>query len=107
VSVFPQSHVYTGARTFSDSQVDRFLREAEAIFTIEDFEDTKVGLEYRTTYSTQYGWTISSTQRYAEPVLYPPAFDALNAIPALGNLTGGIGSLASSTNFPEPLGVSR
>ncbi|PQE09675.1 FAD linked oxidase N-terminal protein [Rutstroemia sp. NJR-2017a BBW] len=107
VSVFPQGHVYTGGRTFSDSQADRFLREAEAIFTIEDSQDNKVVLEYRTAYSAQYGWTISSTQRYAEPVLYPPVFDALNAIPALGNLSGGIGSLAGSTNYPEPLGVSR
>ncbi|PQE17416.1 FAD linked oxidase N-terminal protein [Rutstroemia sp. NJR-2017a BVV2] len=107
VSVFPQGDVYTGGRIFSYNQRERFLKEVEKIFTIEDSEDTNIVLEYRTAYSPQQGWTISSTQRYAEPVLYPQAYDGLNAIPALSNLTGGIGSLASSVQYPEPLGSTR
>ena len=107
VNVFPQPSVYTGARTFPDNQTGRFLEEAEKIFTIEDHEDTNIGLEYRYTYSAQAGWIMSSTQRYAEPVMNPSVFDALNSIPALGNLTGGINSLASSTAFSGPLGITR
>lgn len=37
----------------------------------------------------------------------PPVFDALNSIPALGNLTGGINSLANSTSFSGPVGITR
>ncbi|KAH6645340.1 hypothetical protein BKA67DRAFT_664428 [Truncatella angustata] len=107
VSVFPQGPLYAGSRTFADDQTSRFLEEAEKIFTIEDFEDTNIGLEYRYTFSARNGWTMSSTQRYAEPVMNPPVFDALNSIPALGNLTGGISSLASSTSFSGPLGNTR
>ncbi|KAH6668220.1 hypothetical protein B0J14DRAFT_658137 [Halenospora varia] len=92
VTVFPQGPVYSGSRTFGDDQTDRFLEEAERIFTLEDAEDTSIGLD---------------TQRYAEPVLNPPVFDALNAIPALSNLTGGINSLANSTGFSGPLGQTR
>jgi hypothetical protein len=107
VSVFPQGDVYTGGRIFSYNQRERFLKEVEKIFTMEDSEDTNIVLEYRTAYSPQQGWIISSTQRYAEPVLYPQVYDGLNAIPALSNLTGGIGSLASSVQYPEPLGSTR
>lgn len=107
VSVFPQRPVYAGSRTFTDDQTDRFLEEAEKIFSIQDYEDTNIGLEYRYAYSVQNGWTMSSTQRYAEPVMNPPVFNALNSIPALGNLTGGINSLASSTSFSGPLGITR
>ncbi|KAJ9137760.1 FAD binding domain-containing protein [Pleurostoma richardsiae] len=107
VSVFPQNPVYTGSRSYGDDQTGPFLEEAEKIFSIEDHEDTNVGLEYRYTYSTQSGWTMSSTQRYAQPVMNPSVFDALNSIPALGNLTGGIGTLASSTSFHEQLGTTR
>ncbi|KAL6405264.1 6-hydroxy-D-nicotine oxidase [Ilyonectria robusta] len=98
--------VYAGSRTFTDDQTDRFLKEAEKIFSIQDYEDTNIGLEYRYAYSVQNGWTMSSTQRYAEPVMNPPVFNALNSIPALGNLTGGINSLASSTSFSGPLGIT-
>ncbi|KAI1439456.1 hypothetical protein F5Y02DRAFT_405736 [Annulohypoxylon stygium] len=107
VTVFPQGPVYTGARTFADNETGRFLEEAEKVFSISDSEDTNIGLEYRYTYSAQSGWTISSTQRYAEPVMNPPVFDAINSIPALGNLTGGISTLASSTSFSGPLGNTR
>ncbi|KAH7136326.1 FAD binding domain protein, partial [Dactylonectria macrodidyma] len=107
VSVFPQRPVYTGSRTFPDGQTSRFLEEAEKVFSIQDYEDTNIGLEYRYAYSAQNGWTMSSTQRYAEPVMNPPVFDALNSIPALGNLTGGINSLANSTSFSGPLGITR
>lgn len=107
ISVFPQSSVYAGSRTFGDDQTDRVLEEAEKIFAIQDSEDTAIGLEYRYTYTAQSGWSISTTQRYAEPMLYPPAFDGLNSIPALGNLTGGINSLANSTSSQEPLGITR
>ncbi|KAF7557001.1 hypothetical protein G7Z17_g1000 [Cylindrodendrum hubeiense] len=85
----------------------RFLEEAENIFSIQDHDDTNIGLEYRYSYSVRDGWTMSSTQRYAEPVMNPPVFDALNGIPALGNLTGGINSLANSTSFSGPLGITR
>lgn len=105
--MFPQGPVYTGARTFADNETGRFLEEAEKVFSISDSEDTNIGLEYRYTYSAQSGWTISSTQRYAEPVMNPPVFDAINSIPALGNLTGGISTLASSTSFSGPLGNTR
>ncbi|KFY98579.1 hypothetical protein V500_01599 [Pseudogymnoascus sp. VKM F-4518 (FW-2643)] len=108
MTVFPQGPVYTGSRTFGDDQTDRFLEEAERIFTLEDAEDTNIGLEYRYSYSAaQNRYTMSSTQRYAEPLLNPPVFDALNAIPALSNLTGGINSLANSTSFSGPLGQTR
>ncbi|KAH7160434.1 hypothetical protein B0J13DRAFT_617198 [Dactylonectria estremocensis] len=107
VSVFSQSPVYAGSRTFPDAQTGRFLEEAEKVFLIQDCEDTNIGLEYRYAYSAQNGWTMSSTQRYAEPVMNPQVFDALNCIPALGNLTGGINSLANSTRFSGPLGVTR
>ncbi|KAI1454351.1 hypothetical protein F4805DRAFT_323519 [Annulohypoxylon moriforme] len=107
VTVFPQPSVYTGSRSFGDEQIPQFLEEAEKIFTIQDSEDTNVGLEYRYAYSAGSGWAMSSTQRYAEPVFYPPVFDALNSIPSLGNLTGGISSLAQSTNFSGPLGITR
>lgn len=108
MTVFPQGLVYTGSRTFGDDQTDRFLEEAERIFTLEDAEDTNIGLEYRYSYSAaQNRYTMSSTQRYAEPLLNPPVFDALNAIPALSNLTGGINSLANSTSFSGPLGQTR
>ncbi|KAI6084501.1 FAD-binding domain-containing protein [Hypoxylon rubiginosum] len=108
VTVFPQGQVYTGSRTFGDDQTDRFLEEAEKVFTIEDAEDTNVVLEYRYAYSAaQDRYTMSSTQRYAEPVSNPPAFDAMNAIPALNNLSGGITSLAASTSFSGPLGRTR
>ncbi|KAK7424496.1 hypothetical protein QQX98_000461 [Neonectria punicea] len=84
-SVFPQGTVYTGSRTFADEQTDRFLEEAEKIFTIQDAEDTNVGLEYRYTYSAQNGWTISSTQRYSEPVSNPPVnlFTTLTHYPSV------------------------
>lgn len=108
MTVFPQGPVYTGSRTFGDDQTDRFLEEAERIFTLEDAEDTNIGLEYRYAYSAgQNRYTMSSTQRYSEPVLNPPVFDALNAIPALTNLTGGNNSLANSTAFSGPLGQTR
>ncbi|KAM0468243.1 hypothetical protein ACHAP7_011072 [Fusarium lateritium] len=107
VSVFPQGPVYAGSRTFGDNQTGLVLEEAEKIFAIQDYEDTAIGLEYRYTYTQQNGWSISTTQRYAEPVLSPSVFNALNSIPALGNLTGGINSLANSTSFEGPLGVSR
>ncbi|PVH69200.1 FAD-binding domain-containing protein [Cadophora sp. DSE1049] len=98
VSVFPQGPVYTGSRSFGDDQADAFLEEAERIFTLEDAEDTNIGLEYRYSYSpAQSRYTIFSTQRYLEPIMSPTVFDALNAIPALGNLTGGVNSLANST----------
>lgn len=108
MTVFPQGPVYTGSRTFGDDQTDRFLEEAERIFTPEDDEDTNIGLKYRYAYSAeQNSYTMSSTQRYSEPVLNPPVFDALNVIPALTNLTGGINSLANSTAFSGPLGQTR
>ncbi|KAM0547785.1 hypothetical protein ACHAPJ_010246 [Fusarium lateritium] len=107
VSVFPQGPVYTGSRTFGDNQTGLVLEEAEKIFAIQDYEDTAIGLEYRYTYTQQNGWSISTTQRYAEPVLSPPVFDTLNSIPALGNLTGGINTLANSTSSEGPLGVTR
>lgn len=107
MTVFPQGSVYTGSRIFGDDQTGPFLEEAEKIFTIQDSEDTNIGLEYRYTYSAESGWTMSSTQRYAEPTLYPPVFDSLNSIPSLGNLTGGISSLAESTSFSGPLGTTR
>ncbi|KAM0228592.1 hypothetical protein ACHAP5_011903 [Fusarium lateritium] len=107
VSVFPQGPVYTGSRTFGDNQTGLVLEEAEKIFGIQDYKDTAIGLEYRYTYTQQNGWSISTTQRYAQPVLSPPVFDTLNSIPALGNLTGGINSLANSTSFEGPLGVTR
>lgn len=108
VTVFPQGLVYAGSRTFGDDQTDRFLEEAEKIFTLEDGEDTNVVLEYRYAYSTaQDRYTMSSTQRYAEPISNPPAFNAMNAIPALSNLSGGITSLAASTSFSGPLGQTR
>ncbi|KAI1247925.1 hypothetical protein MGN70_010173 [Eutypa lata] len=107
MTVFPQGSVYTGSRIFGDDQTGPFLEEAEKIFTIQDSEDTNIGLEYRYTYSAESGWTMSSTQRYAEPTLYPPVFDSLNTIPSLGNLTGGISSLAESTSFSGPLGTTR
>ena len=105
--MFPQGPVYAGSRAFSDDQVGRFLEEAEKIFTLEDSEDTNIGLEYRYSYSARQGYSMSSTQRYLEPVLYPPVFDALNAIPALGNLTGGLNSFANSTRGGGPLGTTR
>jgi hypothetical protein len=106
--VFPQGPVYTGSRTFGDDQTDQFLEEAEKIFTVEDAEDTNIGLEYRYAYSAaQNRYVMSSTQRYAEPVLNPPVFKSLNAIPALSNLTGTINSLANSTRFSGPLGQTR
>jgi FAD/FMN-containing dehydrogenase len=107
VSVFPQGSVYTGSRTFGHNQTGLVLEEAEKIFAIQDYDDTAIGLEYRYAYTQQNGWSISTTQRYAEPVLSPPVFDTLNSIPALGNLTGGINSLANSTSFEGPLGVTR
>ncbi|KAK2604022.1 hypothetical protein N8I77_006983 [Diaporthe amygdali] len=90
VNVFPQGPVYTGSRSFADNQTNRFFEEAEKTFTLEDSVDTNVGFEYRYTYSDQEGWTMSSIQRYAEPVMNPAVFDALNSVPALGNLTGAI-----------------
>ncbi|CVK91316.1 related to 6-hydroxy-d-nicotine oxidase [Fusarium mangiferae] len=107
ITVFPQSPVYTGSRTFSDDQTGRVLEEAERVFTVQDSEDTAVGLEYRYTYTAQSGWSISTTQRYGEPILYPPVFDSLNNIPALGNLTGGINSIANSTSSQQRLGITR
>lgn len=107
INVFPQGAVYAGSRTFAGDQIGLFLEEAEKIFSIQDHEDTNVGLEYRYAYSAQNGWTMSSTQRYSEPVMNPKVFDALNSIPALGNLTGAINSLASSTSFSEQLGITR
>lgn len=107
VNVFPQGPVYTGSRSFADNQTNRFFEEAEKIFTLEDSIDTNVGFEYRYTYSDQEGWTMSSTQRYAEPVMNPAVFDALNSVPALGNLTGAINTLASSTSLGGPLGTAR
>lgn len=108
MTVFPQGPVYAGSRTFGDDQTDQFLEEAERIFTLEDAEDTNIGLEYRYSYSAgQNRYTMSSTQRYSEPVINPPVFNALNAIPALSNLTGGINSLANSTAFSGPLGQTR
>jgi hypothetical protein len=83
------------------------LKEAEKIFATQDYEDTAIGLEYRYAYTQQNGWSISTTQRYAEPVLYPQVFDTLNSIPALGSLAGGISSLANSTSAEAPLGVTR
>ncbi|KAM0262198.1 hypothetical protein ACHAPA_009372 [Fusarium lateritium] len=71
VSVFPQGPVYAGSRTFGDNQTGLVLEEAEKIFAIQDYEDTAIGLEYRYTYTQQNGWSISTTQRYAEPVLSP------------------------------------
>lgn len=108
VTVFPQGSVYAGSRTFGDDQVGTFLEEAERIFTLEDAEDTNIGLEYRYSYSVpQNGFTMSSTQRYLEPIINPPVFNALNAIPSLGNLTGGINSLANSTRGGGALGTTR
>ncbi|KAI0099095.1 FAD-binding domain-containing protein [Nemania sp. FL0031] len=108
VGVFPQGAVYTGSRSFGDNQTNRFLEEAEKIFTIQDSEDVNVGLEYRYAYSAQQGgFVMSSTQRYSEPVLDPPVFRGLNEIPALTNLAGGINSLANSTRFSGPLGQTR
>lgn len=107
VSVFPQGPLYTGSRAFGDNQTGLVLAEAEKIFVIQDYEDTSIGLEYRYTYTQQSGWSISTTQRYAEPVLYPKVFDTLNNIPALGSLAGGINSLANSTRAEAPLGVTR
>ncbi|CAJ0545086.1 Ff.00g085590.m01.CDS01 [Fusarium sp. VM40] len=107
VSVFPQGPLYTGSRTFGDNQTGLVLAEAEKIFAIQDYEDTSIGLEYRYTYTQQSGWSISTTQRYAEPVLYPQVFNTLNSIPALGSLAGGINSLANSTSGEAPLGVTR
>ncbi|KAH0429564.1 FAD binding domain-containing protein [Colletotrichum camelliae] len=107
VNVYEQGPVYTGSRTFSDSQIVPFLEEVEKIFTVEDEQDTNVGLEYRYTFSAQNGWTVSTTQRYAEPIMNPPVFNALNSIPAVSNLTGGINTLASSTSFVGQLGVTR
>ncbi|CAG9948171.1 unnamed protein product [Clonostachys rosea f. rosea IK726] len=107
ISVFPQGPLYTGSRTFGDNQTGLVLKEAEKIFATQDYEDTAIGLEYRYTYTQQNGWSISTTQRYAEPVLYPQVFDTLNSIPALGSLAGGISSLANSTSAEAPLGVTR
>jgi hypothetical protein len=107
ISVFPQGLLYTGSRTFGDNQTGLVLKEAEKIFAIQDYEDTAVGLEYRYSYTQRNGWSISTTQRYAEPVLYPQVFDTLNSIPALGSLAGGINSLANSTSAEAPLGVTR
>ncbi|KAH7014950.1 hypothetical protein EDB80DRAFT_864379 [Ilyonectria destructans] len=55
VSVFPRRPVYTGSRTFPDDQTSRFLEEAKKIFSIQNYEDTNIGLEYRYAYSTQNG----------------------------------------------------
>ncbi|KAM0193478.1 hypothetical protein ACHAPI_007547 [Fusarium lateritium] len=71
ISVFPQGPVYTGSRTFGDNQTGLVLEEAEKIFSIQDYEDTAIGLEYRYTFTQQNGWSISTTQRYVEPVLSP------------------------------------
>jgi hypothetical protein len=108
VGVFPQTPVYTGFRTFGDNQTGTFLEEAERLFTIEDSEDTNIGLEYTYSYSpAQDRYTMSSTQRYAKPILSPPVFDSLNRIPAETSLSGGINSLANNTRGGEPLGLTR
>ncbi|KAF4924266.1 Bifunctional solanapyrone synthase [Colletotrichum viniferum] len=107
VDVYEQGPVYTGARTFPESQIVPLSEEVEKIFTVEDEQDTNVGFEYRYTFSPQNGWTVSTTQRYADPVMNPPVFNALNSIPAVGNLTGGINTLASSTSAVGQLGVTR
>lgn len=39
--------------------------------------------------------------------MYPSVFDSLNSVPALTNLTGDIGSLASSVAGGGPLGLTR
>lgn len=107
VSVFPQGPLYTGSHAFGDNQTGAVLREAEKIFAIQDHEDTSIGLEYRYTYNQQSGWSIITTQRYSEPVLYPEVFDTLNSIPALGSLSGGINSLANNTRAEAPQGQTR
>ena len=108
VSVFPQGPVYAGSRTFTDENVEQVLQEAENIFTLEDAEDTNIVLEYRYSFSASRNvGTISTTQRYLEPVMSPPVYDTLNAIPALGNLTGTISSLANSTGNVSVLGETR
>lgn len=63
VDGYEQGPVYTGARTFPESQIVPLLEEVEKIFTVEDEQDTNVGLEYRYTFSPQNGWTVSTTQR--------------------------------------------
>jgi hypothetical protein len=106
--VFPQSPVYTGFRVFGDNQTDRFLEEAERLFTIEDSNDNNVVLEYTYSYSSsQNCYSMSSTQRYAQPILNPPIFDALNRIPGETALAGGINSLANSTRGGGGLGTTR
>ncbi|KAK2591306.1 hypothetical protein QQS21_011024 [Conoideocrella luteorostrata] len=107
ISVFPQSPVYTGSRIFGQHHTGQVLVEAEKIFAIQDSQDKNVGLELRYTYNAQNGWTISTTQRYAESILYPSVFDDLNKIPALGNLSGNINSLANSTSIKGPQGTTR
>ncbi|KAI0426295.1 FAD-binding domain-containing protein [Xylaria sp. FL1042] len=108
VGVFPQPPVYTGSRVFGDNQTSRFLEEAEKVFTLQDEEDTNLGLEYTYSYSpAQDRYSMSSTQRYALPVQHPSAFDALNQVPAETDLLGGINSLANNTRGGGPLGLTR
>lgn len=108
MSVFPQGPVYVGSRAFTDDHAQKVLQEAENIFTLEDAEDTNIVLEYRYSFSAaQNAGTITTTQRYLEPIMSPPVYDALNAIPGLANLTGTISSLANSTGNIPVLGQSR
>ncbi|CAG8980978.1 hypothetical protein HYALB_00011087 [Hymenoscyphus albidus] len=109
VNTFPLGQVYVGSRTFSDAALDAYFVEAENIFTLQDGADTNIVMESRYLYDkASNSYTMGNTQRYLEPVMSPPVFDTLNAIPGtIGNLTGGLNTLAASVAFSRPLGVSR
>lgn len=107
-TTFPRYPVYASSRTFGDDQGDAFLEEAERIFPWEHVEDTNIVLEYQYSYLAALNrYTMSSTRRYLEPVMNSPVFDALNAISVLGSLSGGINSLANSTQGGGTLGTTR
>ncbi|XWW99251.1 hypothetical protein V2A60_007260 [Cordyceps javanica] len=107
VSVFPQGPVWTASRRFSGSQNSRVLAAAERIFRVQDTEDSNVVLEYRYTYSSENGWGLGTTQRYGQALSRPAVYDALNSIPAQGDLVGGISSLANNTKLSGSLGTTR
>jgi FAD/FMN-containing dehydrogenase len=108
VGVFPLGQVYTGFRSFPDNVTTQFLEEAEKLFSIEDNEDTNVVLEYTYSYNAAANtYSMSSTQRYFEPIMNPSVYESLNSLPALAPLSGGLGTLAASTAFGGTLGRTR
>lgn len=99
--------MWTGSRRFSESQNSRVLAAAEDIFRVQDTKDSDVVLEYRFAYSREDGWGLATTQRYGQALSRPPVYDALNSIPAQGDLVGGISSLANNTRLSGSLGTTR